>query len=490
MFRCLRCTFIAAVAAVASVSPANSQVARPAIFIPGILGSILTDQNGTVIWGDRFSLRRFERLELRDDRPKLVASDLIGQVQILGPWKVHVYDDLLKHLHNIGYKDQNTLFLCPYDWRQSNFSSAKAISECVIKAGLKGQPFDIIAHSMGGLIARIYVQQYDTAGDVKTLITLGTPFLGSAKTIYTMQRGWGFFPNWMAGGIEKIKNVIYSFPSFFELLPTYDKCCILGLPAAQDRAPVDLLDVKLWKDAGWLSNNTDVERLKEDFEHVRELRKLVQQDVARGVETFMFAGATIETVGQFYISRQSGQIVQWINLDGDGTVPAWSAANGNIRRSYAALAEHAVIFTDDDVKEELKRILEKDASKITKYAGSSKELRAQTDDGHSIKIQSVDFRIEPDVIEAGTNNGEVVIVLTAESGAPVARTLFTVRLLSQDGKSSEVIMTASQGAVSDSSKAVFRGSIHAPSEEGVHTITLEFAGSVPFEDYFATIVNR
>ncbi|MCA9690002.1 MAG: alpha/beta fold hydrolase [Myxococcales bacterium] len=49
---------------------------------------------------------------------------------------------------------------------------------------VKGGRIDLIAHSMGGLVARLYVQQLGGARRVDRLITLGTPHHGSTSSAY------------------------------------------------------------------------------------------------------------------------------------------------------------------------------------------------------------------------------------------------------------------------------------------------------------------
>lgn len=53
-----------------------------------------------------------------------------------------------------------------------------------IDANIKGGRVDIIAHSLGGLIARVYVQQLGGARRVDRLITLGTPHRGTYAAMF------------------------------------------------------------------------------------------------------------------------------------------------------------------------------------------------------------------------------------------------------------------------------------------------------------------
>lgn len=75
------------------------------------------------------------------------------------------------------------------------YISAKAIRSNaeILKEALdiyaEEKQVDIVAHSMGGLVARSMIEQYDGAKYVNKLITLGTPHLGSPLAIFRMILG-------------------------------------------------------------------------------------------------------------------------------------------------------------------------------------------------------------------------------------------------------------------------------------------------------------
>src|SRR3989344_863534 len=187
---------------------------EPIILVPGIMGS----------WN-------WETMLQKDD---------------LGNWNFfpldHTWNNMIDALENAGYEKDVTLFIAFYDWRQSNINSATDYLIPTIDKALLNSPtgkVDIIAHSMGGLMARRYIQSDDYRNDVDQFVMLGTPNYGSSD-VYTLWEG-GFIPeNWGTSEEVGIKiylwyittataqtidnyDTVHSFiPSIRELLPVYD----------------------------------------------------------------------------------------------------------------------------------------------------------------------------------------------------------------------------------------------------------------------------
>lgn len=150
------------------------------------------------------------------------------------------YKPLINHLEAAGYTESNGLLnVFFYDWRQpiqSNVARLKSRVETV-KSRNGVQKVDIIAHSMGGLVTRAYIQGSTYGDDVEHVVTLGTPNNGSAKS-YPIWEGAYFYDmsfvekivysSLMAYYMKKDSNIVpvYSirnrFPGIKDLLPTSD----------------------------------------------------------------------------------------------------------------------------------------------------------------------------------------------------------------------------------------------------------------------------
>lgn len=127
--------------------------------------------------------------------PVIIIPGFLGSAQKNGVWLIdpifHVYDNLIETLAKNGFIPGELLFTFPYDWRQSNVVAAQKIKSRIneIKEICKCNKVDIIAHSMGGLVAREYIQSDKYTKDVDNLIFLGTPHLGAPKAYLTWEAG-------------------------------------------------------------------------------------------------------------------------------------------------------------------------------------------------------------------------------------------------------------------------------------------------------------
>ena len=176
--------------------------------------------SNNVIWGNVTSLNHFADLELDSASPKpaLLPCGLVDEIQIPGSlWTHNTYKSWLKGLADIGFSaDKKNLFIFDYDWRLSNFDNTGRLDEFVTKNVGQDTKFDLVVHSMGGIVSRIYLDQYRSARSVTQIIYLGSPFLGSMNTFGTIKEGWGWpFTN-LAGGQDGGEPRVHQRPSLLE----------------------------------------------------------------------------------------------------------------------------------------------------------------------------------------------------------------------------------------------------------------------------------
>ncbi len=88
--------------------------------------------------------------------------------------------------------------------------------------------FILVAHSMGGLVARYFVNVLQGGRDIQKLILMGVPVFGSVDALYGLREGE--FPETFLGELLNLRfysqgstrTILFSMPSAFQLLPTYE----------------------------------------------------------------------------------------------------------------------------------------------------------------------------------------------------------------------------------------------------------------------------
>lgn len=131
--------------------------------------------------------------------PVLIIPGITGSFKVGDTWKLdpilHTYDNLVASFEKNGYTKNKNLFEFPYEWRNSNVITAESLKEKIqeIKDDTGIPRVNIVAHSMGGLVARYYIESDFYQNDINNLITLGTPHKGSPKSYPRWEAAEGFF---------------------------------------------------------------------------------------------------------------------------------------------------------------------------------------------------------------------------------------------------------------------------------------------------------
>ncbi len=173
---------------------------RPAVFVlPGILGSHLK-VDGKRVW---LSLRFVNNLDRLKWDPK-TADSVVAD----GPMGSS-YDDLIKHL-----ADTHEVIPFGYDWRRPLQHEAKRLADAMEKAlsarEVSKQPVRIVAHSMGGLLAR--TMELERPETWKRFI--GRP--GSRFLMLGTPNGGSFAPMQVMSGDDTFGNLFAMFGSLFD----------------------------------------------------------------------------------------------------------------------------------------------------------------------------------------------------------------------------------------------------------------------------------
>jgi Lecithin:cholesterol acyltransferase len=136
----------------------------------------------------------------------------------------------------------------PYDWRLSNQLNAQRLSEKVIpilarwRQSTKNPNAKLIfiCHSMGGLVARYFLEVLKGRELANKLITIGTPYQGSINAFEMLVNGLVLRFGPIGVSVDRLVD---SFPSAYQLLPSYN-CLDVGDGKQRDLSGSDLPDVR------------------------------------------------------------------------------------------------------------------------------------------------------------------------------------------------------------------------------------------------------
>lgn len=170
----------------AAAAGLNTAVEPPVLVVPGIMGSL-----SSCLFVDPESGKACPAHQ------EFALSGNIDQIDLTPQWvldptsvpsqKSPTYDSLVQALQNAGLQ----VFPAPYDWRRKNQVTAATTLANVIDTARQetgSDKVDIVAHSMGGLVSRCYIEQLNNS-DVRKFVMLGTPNRGSANAYYIWEGG-------------------------------------------------------------------------------------------------------------------------------------------------------------------------------------------------------------------------------------------------------------------------------------------------------------
>ena len=258
----------------------------PVIIIPGLTGSdLVNSKTGEEVW---FKARRAKDDDIRlpispvlsRNRDDLVTKDIIRSVQFFKflP-ETEIYDRLIVALEKRGYREakwdtakradrEDTFYVFPYDWRRDNVESARLLIRRIetLKRRIR-QPnlkFNVIAHSMGGLVSRYAAMYGNTdipagtprptwagARHFEKIFLLGTPNEGSVASLNALLNGFSY----IGGGLNLpfIQDIsrfdVFTIPAIYQLLPHDGSFLIYD----ENLKPVviDIYDPEVWDKYDW-----------------------------------------------------------------------------------------------------------------------------------------------------------------------------------------------------------------------------------------------
>lgn len=343
------------------------------VLLPGISGSTLS-KDGKVVWGADLggiwrviksggdSIRSLALTHgddpAEDDIDGVEATSLIPDLHLIpGLWKIDGYSKVGNCLvERLKLKRGQNFFEFPYDWRRDNRVASRKLglfARQKLKAwretsGATGAKLVFVAHSMGGLVARGFMDGPDEGWrDTRALITLGTPHRGSLNAL-------GYLANGFTKGVGPLRldlaDTMRTFTGLYQLLPRYP--CI-------DRGDSKLLRVS---ETPGLPN-IDPGRAKASLEFYEDLERSHMRSAAQ-LDYDAQAPRWFPVMGTFQPTKQSAQfggeslalLETRCGKDdgGDGTVPRASATPMHMADEWVGMLAnqlHGSLQNDDAVLE-------------------------------------------------------------------------------------------------------------------------------------------
>ena len=360
------------------------------VLLPGITGSVLRDSRGRDVWAPTTGAaaralvtlgRSLADLELRDvDADDGVTAPLVvpDLHLIPGLWKIDGYSKLSGYLQRqFAVTPGRNFFAFPYDWRRDNRVAARQLKEQTDRwlwewrQESPDAKLILVGHSMGGLVARYFLECLEGWRDTRRLITFGTPYRGSLNALNFLVHG----PQKRLGPIpvRDLSRLLRSFPSIYQLLPIYP--CF---------DPGDGRLIRVSVEAGLPHVDPGRARAGDTFH--REIEQAVtahldDQDYRRGRYTIHPIVGTFQAT--LLSARRSGDDVEVLGTcpgfapDGDGTVPRVSATPIEFAHEEPMFTanRHGSLQHNDGVLVQLAGLLSgQDTSRVRGGTGAGLEL--------------------------------------------------------------------------------------------------------------------
>ncbi len=318
------------------------------IVVPGIMGSSLEGKRWGLIWQDIWlsvaTLAGDLRvLSLGSDGLTPRSDAGVTDVRATSPVEAY-YGILTGFLKLCGFDVDGY----GYDWRKSILNTGERLANRIQRL-YPGRDVVFVAHSMGGLVARVAWKFLQQRGQdhIQRLITLGTPHRGAVSILalfghldptwdlLVTAQGGPFVSREKAGRL--VDDVVSTMPSVYEMLP------VRGWNIMQD-------DAAIRNAMTYAAFNTFVSQAWLD---AADTTQTFLRDAGDPSRTLCLVGTGIDTfIKVADASKLNGREGYLSSDEGDGRVPADSAAWPNASAlALEGVAHHTMPYSPSVLKQ-------------------------------------------------------------------------------------------------------------------------------------------
>ncbi len=404
------------------------------VFVPGLMGSVL-ERAGKPLWnpGLRMGLRALlsrgdfiSALHLQDDSPTVddvdgvVATRVLDVVHLIpGLWKIDSYAPVWAYLKNrLTLTPGKNYYEFPYDWRRDIRYCARSLGREVEsrlrawreQSGKADAQAVLITHSMGGLVARYFLECLGGWLNTRALITLGTPHRGALSALKALVNG-------MEPGVGPLRfdftSFVASCTSSYQLLPVWE-CLDTGNGKLQRPGEVEgVPGLSSTRAAAGLAFHREIQtavasnrRDPRWDEHGYELHPIV------GTRQRTSVAARLEQ-GQLVMADS----IRGRQIDGDATVSRVSATPIELSRAGREVfvaAKHSVMHKAPEVLHHIEGVLTNASLDLALFFSDGEvELGLELGDLYAAG-QPIEARVE-----ASDSPGALEVVVTPAAGGDV-----------------------------------------------------------------------
>jgi pSer/pThr/pTyr-binding forkhead associated (FHA) protein len=310
---------------------------RTVVFVPGLMGSQLW-LGSEQIWPNVKVLFKNPEIFAYSETSQVEARGIVDQVVVVPNLiKLDQYNRLGDYLvEDLGYERGKDFFEFAYDWRQDVRRSAAQLGQLIDTIPVT-QPVIIIAHSLGTMVSRYYIEKLGGKKRVERVILMGGPHMGVPKTLVGLLVAPDVLPFGLMG--ERFRQVSATFPTGYQILPTY------ACASDQNGNKINFLE-----DESWLP-----EMYIPLLRSARQFRK--ELGVHSSIPAISIFGYGLKTIMNLsFFKPEVGRlrdIVYEQQPAGDSTIPEQSAVLPG-SEIHPVQQYHGSLFVDNDVKMRLK----------------------------------------------------------------------------------------------------------------------------------------